>query len=158
MKILLVFYSRSGNTRRVAEEIKNSLDCDIEELIDTQNRSGPLGYMRSIIHAMRKTPAKLEEIKNDPANYDLIIIGTPVWNMRMSTPIRTYITQNQAKFNNVAFFGTSMSAPLDGTFNEMTELSVASPIAELSLRGKENKKENYKSKVAKFVKVINSSS
>ncbi|MGZ7109578.1 MAG: flavodoxin family protein, partial [Methanobacterium sp.] len=47
MKILVVFYSRTDNTRKVAEEIKNSLDCDIEEIIDTQNRSGPLGYMRS---------------------------------------------------------------------------------------------------------------
>jgi hypothetical protein len=74
----------------------------------------------------------------------------------MSTPIRTYITQNHAKFNNVAFFGTSMSAPLDGTFNEMTELSGASPLAELSLRGKENKDGRYKPKVAEFVKIINS--
>jgi len=158
LKILIVFYSRSGNTRRVAEEIRNTIDCDIEELIDTQNRSGPLGYMRSIIHAMRKTPAKLKEIKNDPTNYDITIIGTPVWNMRMSTPIRTYITQNRAKFNNVAFFGTSMSAPLDGTFNEMTELSGVSPLAKLSLRGKENKDGSSKSKVAEFVEIINSTS
>ena len=47
MKILVVFYSRSGNTRRVAEEIIDALDCDIEELFDTQNLSGALGYLRS---------------------------------------------------------------------------------------------------------------
>jgi len=33
MKILVVFYSRSGNTGRVAEEIRDKLDCDIEELL-----------------------------------------------------------------------------------------------------------------------------
>lgn len=152
LKILVVFYSRSDNTRRVGQEIKNKLDCDIEEVIDTQNRSGPLGYMRSVINAMRKTPAVLEEIKKDPSKYDLVIMGTPVWNMKMSTPMRTYITQNHTSFNNVAFFGTSMAAPLKGTFNEMTELCGKSPLAELEIRGKEN----YKPKLDEFVETINS--
>jgi flavodoxin len=152
MKILVVFYSRSGNTRRVAEEIRNNLNCDIEEVIDTQDRSGAVGYMRSAIHAMRKTPAIIEEIKNNPANYDLLIIGTPVWNMKMSTPIRTYITQNHA--TKTAFFATASGPSFAGAFNEMAELNGTSPLAEMGLRAKEVKDGSYKSKVAEFVKKI----
>jgi flavodoxin len=154
MKIIVVFYSRSGITRKVAEEIRNSLDCDIEELIDTQNRSGALGYMRSVIHAIRKTPAILAEIKEDPAKYDLLIMGTPVWNMKMSTPIRAYITLNRNKLNNVAFFGTASGTNFDGTFSEMAALSGVSPLAKMGVRAKEVKDGGFKSKVAEFVKKI----
>lgn len=41
MKILIVFYSRTGTTRKVAHELQKSLKADIEELFD-KNRSGPI--------------------------------------------------------------------------------------------------------------------
>ncbi|MGZ7050167.1 MAG: flavodoxin family protein [Methanobacterium sp.] len=152
MKILVVFYSRTDNTRKVAEEIKNSLDCDIEEIIDTQNRSGPLGYMRSGRDASRGKLTILKDIINDPSQYDLLIIGTPLWAWHVSTPVRTYIHNNQANFNNVAFFCTAGGKGFDGAFNDMEELSGKSPLATLGVREKEIKDESYKSKVAEFTK------
>jgi flavodoxin len=154
MKILIVYYSRTSNTRKVAEEIQNNLDCDIEEIIDTQNRSGILKYITSGFQASRRKLTILENIKNDPASYDLLVIGTPVWAGNISTPIRTYIHQNQAKFNNVAFFCTAGGSRFDGTFSEMTELSGTSPIARIGLTAKEVKDESYKTKITEFIKKI----
>jgi flavodoxin len=154
MKILVVYYSRTGNTRKVAEEIQNNLDCDIEEIIDTKNRSGLLNYITSGFQASRKKLTTLDNIKNDPAIYDLLIIGTPVWASNVSTPIRTYINQNQAKFNNVAFFCTAGGSRFDGTFSEMTELSGTSPLARIGLKANEIKDESYKTKIAEFIKKI----
>jgi len=45
MKALVVFYSRTGTTKQVAEALAQSLNCDSEELIDTKKRSGPLGFL-----------------------------------------------------------------------------------------------------------------
>ena len=104
MKILVVFYSRSGNTGRVAEEIRDNLECDIEEIIDTKNRSGILGYLRSGRDAGNRKLTVLKDIINDPSQYDLLIIGTPLWGGHVSTPVRTYIHENQANFKDVAFF------------------------------------------------------
>ncbi|MGZ7108728.1 MAG: flavodoxin family protein, partial [Methanobacterium sp.] len=137
---------------KVAEEIKNSLDCDIEEIIDTQNRSGPLGYMRSGRDASRGKLTILKDIINDPSQYDLLIIGTPLWAWHVSTPVRTYIHNNQANFNNVAFFCTAGGKGFDGAFNDMEELSGKSTLATLGVREKEIKDESYKSKVAEFTK------
>ena len=149
MKTLIVFYSRSGITRKVAEQLRDNLDCDIEELIDKKDRSGSLGYMRSVINSLRKSPANLEKIENDPSNYELIIIGTPVWTMKMSTPIRTYINQNHPKFNNVAFFATASGDNFEGTFNEMREL-IGTPLAEIGFQTKEVNDGTYKANVAGF--------
>ncbi|MDP3065447.1 MAG: flavodoxin [Methanobacteriaceae archaeon] len=115
MKTLVVFYSRTGNTRRVAEEIQNSLDCDIEEIIDTKKRSGPLGYMKSGRDASSGKLTVLKDITHDPASYDLLIIGTPLWAWHVSTPARTYIHQNHTKFSKVAFFCTAGGKSFGGT-------------------------------------------
>jgi flavodoxin len=154
MKMLVVFYSRTGNTRKVAEELVNALECDIEEIVDTKNRSGMLGYLKSGRDAGGGKLTVLKELINDPSQYDLLIIGTPLWAWHVSTPVRTYIHQNQGNFKNVAFFCTAGGNKFEGAFNDMEELSGVSPIEILGVREKEIKDGTYKSKAAEFVKKI----
>jgi len=154
MKMLVVFYSRTGNTRKVGEEIANALDSDIEEIIDTKNRSGPLGYIRSGRDASTRKLTVLKDVINDPSQYDLLIIGTPLWAWHVSTPVRTYIHENQTNFNRVAFFCTAGGTSFDGAFNDMKDLCETNPIAILGLREKEIKDGSYKTKVAEFIKKI----
>jgi len=104
MRSLVVYNSRTGNTRKIAKELANALECDIEEIIDTKKRSGPLGYIRSGRDASSKKLTVLKDLINDPSQFDLLIIGTPLWAWHVSTPVRTNIHQNHTNFNKVAFF------------------------------------------------------
>ena len=153
MKILVVYYSSTGNTRKIAEEVAYALECDIEEIIDMDDISGD-----EIKHYetddISQKPTTIKETKNDPSNFDLLIIGTPIWNTTMSAPIKTYITQNQGRFNKVAFFCTAMGIYFDGTFMAMKELSGETPIATLGVRAREIVNETYKSKIKEFIKKI----
>ena len=45
MKVLVVYYSRTGNTKFVAEAIAQSLEADIEEIKDGKNRMGVFGFL-----------------------------------------------------------------------------------------------------------------
>ena len=45
MKKLVVYYSRTGNTKVVAEKIANQLNADISEIIDRKNRKGRLVFL-----------------------------------------------------------------------------------------------------------------
>lgn len=45
VKSLVVYYSRTGNTRFVAEMIAEKLKADIEELIDKKGRGGSIGFL-----------------------------------------------------------------------------------------------------------------
>lgn len=154
MKTLVVYYSRTGNTRKLAEMLKDTLKCNVEEIIDTQKRSGVLGFLRSGREARNRGVTVLEDIKNDPADFDLLIIGTPIWGGTISTPVRTYIIKNQEKFKNVAFFCTANGPKFDGTINEMKELCKITPLGTLGVRAKEIKDGSYKLKVEKFIKEI----
>ncbi len=147
MKILAVFYSRTGHTKKVAEEIANNLKADIEEIVDKKNRKGVLCYLSGGKDASTKKLTKIKVIKKEPSNYDLVIIGTPIWALAMTPAVRTYITNN--KFNKVAFFCTQGSSGAEKTFKEMEELT-KKPVAVLSLLTAEVGKEEYKKMVKGF--------
>jgi flavodoxin len=122
VKPLVVFYSRTGTTKKVGEALVDLLQCDNEELIDTKKRTGPLGFLQSERDAARNRLTVLEPLIHDPALYDVVALGTPVWNGLMSSPMRTYITNNKAKFNRVAFFCTQGGNENKKLFSDMQAL------------------------------------
>jgi flavodoxin len=107
-RILVVYYSRTGTTRKVAEVLARLLHADLEELVDTQNRRGLLGYFRSGREAFFKRKTVLRPPERNPADYALVVVGTPVWNLSLSSPVRTYLELMRAKLPGVAFFLTHM--------------------------------------------------
>lgn len=151
MKTLIVFYSRTGTTRKVAHEIQKALKADAEELID-KNRSGPIGYMIAGKEATLEKLTDIKPIKKDPKKYNLIIIGTPVWAFNMCSAIRTYLTENKLK--KVAFFCTMDGSGDDRTFRKMQELTQLKPKATLTLKTKDVHKKDFSKEIKEFVKKL----
>ncbi|MDH5806384.1 MAG: flavodoxin [Candidatus Methanomethylicaceae archaeon] len=154
MKCLVVFYSRTGNTKKVAEKIAEMLNCDLEEIIDIKNRSGLLGFLRSGFEAVLKKLTIIAKTKYNPDDYDLVIIGTPVWAGTISTPIRTYMIMNKDKFKKVAFFCTLIRKTAPKVFKEMKEVCQKEPISTIMIRASEINSGIYAKKLEEFVSKI----
>lgn len=152
MKTLVVFYSRSGKTKKVAETISYILKCDIEEIFDTKNRKGILGFLSAGNDAIRNKSTTITKIKKDPSLYDLVIIGTPIWAANISTPIRTYISLNKDNFKKVAFFCSRLGSNTKKVFKDMENLCQKTSLALLELTSREVVKDQYIQKVEKFIK------
>ena len=106
MKTLVVFYSRTGITRKVAETIARVLSGDVEEIVAREDRSDFSGYGLWREEAVLKKPAAIKATNRDPARYDLTIVGTPIWVQTVSSPERAYISRKRKRFTRVAFFST----------------------------------------------------
>jgi flavodoxin len=154
MKILVVYYSRTGTTKKVGEEIAKKLGADVEEIIDTVDRNGPKGWLYAGRDAMKKRLTKLKKPKLNPADYDLVIVGTPIWAWNVSAPVRTYLTAFKRKFKKVAFFCTMGSQGAENAFKEMGEVIDKKPVATISLTTKEVVGENYLDEVEAFVATL----
>ena len=98
MRILIAYFTRTGTTKKVAEKLAESLGADLEQVQDKKDRQGMLGYIIAGHDIVRKKPTEIEETKFSPSEYELIIIGTPVWVGRVTPAIRKYIELNKEKF------------------------------------------------------------
>ena len=108
-KTLIVYYSLTGNTKFIAESIKEEIKADIlaikpkKELNpESSSRFFWGGYQSSM-----KLKPKLEPFDIKTLDYDLIIIGTPVWAWNFSPPIRSFIKNTNLEGKKVALFSCS---------------------------------------------------
>ena len=154
MKALVVFYSRTGITKEIAVHISEELDCDIEEIFDVKSRKGIFGYIKSGIESAFRIMPKIKETEVNPEEYDVVIIGAPVWVGNMASPVRTYLFQNNEKLDKVAFFCTMISRESKKTFLEMERVSESELLACLALTDKEIKQEKHIKKVKEFINKI----
>lgn len=106
INVLVVFYSKTGNTKLVAENISKSFNCDIEEIKEKEDRKGIFKTIVEIKDAILGNEVNICKCEKDPSKYDLVIIGTPVWASHVTPAIRTYIIKNKDKIKCTAFFNT----------------------------------------------------
>lgn len=128
-RILVVFYSRTGTTRRIAQALSEALKCDLEEITESRPRTGFLGYIWSLVEARRKRPSIIAPKHHDVSSYDLVVIGTPVWAWSLSSPVRAYLTATASQLPEVAFFCTLGGRGSERTFAQMTAIVGKKPSA-----------------------------
>ncbi len=150
MKVLVVFYSRTGNTacvaRKIAEELRSFSGHEvvterIEELRGEEERKGLMGHLASGFEAMKKRESETGQPKNNPADFELIVVGTPVWAWNVPPATRSYCSRYLSGASMVSFFCTMGGSGDRRTFAEMERLSGKSGRAFMSLREKDIKEE-----------------
>ncbi len=100
MKTLIVYYSFEGNTRFVAEKMATAveaqrLDLKLEKELKTHSFVKYLWGGQQVM--MKKRPA-LQPFELDVQDYDLVLLGTPVWAGTYAPALATF-------FDTVSFSG-----------------------------------------------------
>ena len=156
MKSLVVYYTRTGNSRFVAETIAAEVGADVEEVIDMKKRSGTLGFLSGGSDARRGKETKIGPTKKSPSDYDLIIVGTPVWAGRPAPALTTYLKKNDLSGKNVAVFFTQGGKKPRGV--EQTKALIANShcIGELSIVNPLDNKEESEKQIIAWCKTLTS--
>lgn len=151
MNSLVVYYSRKGTTKKIGELISTEANWESEEIIDTKKRKGFIGFLKSGKDATLKKLANIKEIQKNPELYDLIILGTPIWNRRMTPAIRTYITEFKNSIQDVAFFCTEGGRGGQKAFDSMANLCDKTPISTLEITKSDIENGDHKDKIKNFI-------
>ncbi|MEM3403056.1 MAG: flavodoxin [Nitrososphaeria archaeon] len=154
MKTLVVYYTRTGNAKFMAETIAAELGADIEEVIDLKNRQGRLAFLPAGRDAMFGKETEIAQTKVIPADYDLIIIGQPVWAGSPTPAIRTYLKKNDLSGKKVALFFSDSN--LGQAVEKIKALMPNSTfVGKLALPAKElRNKEETKKKIADWCNTL----
>lgn len=122
MKTLIIYYSWSGNTKRVAEKIHHEVkNSDLIEIkVPAGIFSTDMYKTNDIFKDQIKTNhlPKINLPKVDFKQYDLILIGSPVWSGMPASPIKSFLKELQrVKYSGkVASFFTDVGQ--DGNYDQ----------------------------------------
>ena len=108
LKTLIVYYSYSGTTKRVAEHLRDITGGTLYELELADPYTGSDNDVSDRVFAERGD-GKMPELTGtlpDISEYDRILIGTPVWNNSMANPVLGYLQQTDFDGKVVAPFWT----------------------------------------------------
>lgn len=153
LRILVVFYSRSETTAKFAVWLAAELGADHERLheIDASRRAGAFGFLRSIVDAMRKRPSRLQPTTHTLPDYDVVVIGTPVWAGRASAPVSTWLSRYGRELPPTVFFFCTMGASgSEKTFAQLQMLTRHAPIATCAISGRDLQAKVEFAKLARF--------
>ena len=92
---LLIYYSRTGKTKIVADTLKTKLDIPVLEIKELKDRSGTWGYMTAAYDAFMHNHSPISPEKIDMTAYDKIIVASPVWSWNLCAPIHTLFEKNR---------------------------------------------------------------
>jgi flavodoxin len=152
MKTLIVYYSGTNVTKDIANRLQKELDCDIEEITDGGKYDGRLGYMKGGMNASMGRTSDIDPISKNPSDYDLVIIGTPVWASNMATPVYTYLIKYNDQIKKMASFCTCISGGYEKALEKIAEVSGKTQVSTMFLNAKDVK--NPTEKINTFIKNI----
>lgn len=151
MKILVAYYSRTGTTKVVAERIAREIGADVDEIVDLEERLGPVNYMRAARAAKGLKTTEIRYEKN-PEDYDVILIGTPIWWSNLPPAPRTYLSSLNLSGKKVAFFITSQGEDRENVFSQLRELTEgAEVLGTFGVLQKVVKSEDYSETLGTFL-------
>ncbi len=156
LKSLVVYYTRGGNTRFVAQTIAAEVGADVEEVVDLKKRSGILGYLSGGRDARNGKETEIAPTVKSPVGYDLLIFGSPIWAGRPTPAITTYLKKNDVSGKKVAIFFSQGGKKPQG-FEQLKALMPKSEyIGELSITQPLRKKEESEKQILAWCKTLTS--
>ncbi len=106
MKSIVIYYSLFGHTQKVAKIIAKKLDSDLLKIKSEKAYNIATAVIEGKNDIETKHLPKLKKYNFNANEYDLIIIGSPVWWDSITPPIRTFLMENDLSEKNLKFFST----------------------------------------------------
>lgn len=136
-KILIVYLSRTNNTKAVAQIIQKKVGGDLVVL--ELESPYPKDYKATVAQVEKENNSGyLPPLKTkvDIEKYDIVFIGFPTWGMQLPPPMKSFLNQYNLKGKTVIPFNTNAGYGIGSSFDTVKELCPGSKIPEgFSIKG-----------------------
>ena len=135
---LVVYFSHSGNTKSVAEQIKSFTGADILEIVP--EKAYPEDYQSVVDQAKAEINAGIKPaIKpsvTDISRYDTVFIGSPCWWGTIAPPVATFLSGHNLSGKTIVPFMTHEGSRMGHSEKDIRELCPESVLLQgLPIRG-----------------------
>lgn len=138
IKILIVYLSRTNNTKAIAEIIQGKVGGTLVAL--ELEKPYPENYkqtVQQVVHENETGYLPLLKTKIDSIEkYDVVFIGFPTWDMKMPPPMKSFLNQYNLRGKTVIPFNTNAGYGVGSGFQSVEELCPNSKVLEgFSIKG-----------------------
>lgn len=137
-KVLIVYLSRTNNTKAIAEIIHEKVGGDLVplELVSPY----PADYKTTVEQVAKENETGfLPPLKTNIDNiedYDVVFVGFPTWGMQLPPPMKSFLKQYDLSGKTVVPFNTNGGYGIGSTFSTVKELCPDSKVVEgFSIKG-----------------------
>ena len=131
-KTLVLYYSQTGTTKEVADELQKQLGADIDSIVAVES----YGYdYDATIERWRKEREDSVKVAIRPLNvnvndYDTIFLGFPIWGGTFASPVATWLADNKLEGKTIITFATFGSGGLESSTSDVKTEEPASNVIE----------------------------
>ena len=154
-RILVAYFSWSGNTREIANQIHRIVGGDLFEIVAVSKY--PHDYDETVKQARKELETsyrpQLESEVEDIESYDLVFIGYPNWCYTIPAPVASFMSKCDSTEKTIAPFCTHGGDGLGESVEDIAKLCRRSLVLEgLAVRSSEVR--NAQSKISKWLRKI----
>ena len=148
----IIYYSMTGNTKRVCQQLAAQLGCDAESIrAPFEGKPGLLKILKLGYFALTRRKTRITAPAVTTSADDIVILGAQIWAGTLSTPMREFLTTDPILPDRVALVLTSGDPKYPTqAFDEFARLVGQSPVARLHVSEAEAKSDSFGKKLDEF--------
>jgi hypothetical protein len=110
---VIVYVTRTGNSRALANGLGDILKAPVHEVIDKANRKGVLGFIKGGADSSMKSSPPIQDPGIELKGVHTVVLVQPVWASNLCPPLRTWLRAHKEELKGVrlALLASHLGSP-----------------------------------------------
>ena len=114
MTYKVIYFTKTGNSKRIAEKIAAKLSCEILQVTDTMSWNGLIGFLKGGYYSLTNKPVDIK-IDKEIGPEDELIAVSPLWAGGIAPTMKTFLnTVSPGRVDLVVVSGNSTLEKREG--------------------------------------------
>ncbi|MEJ8826977.1 flavodoxin [Variovorax humicola] len=149
-KVLVVFYSHTGTSRKVAQLLCEQHGWTLAEITDELPRRGLPGYLRSVLDSMLRRHPPIRYDGPLPKSFDAVVLVSPIWAWRLASPMRSFVMRRQDHLPDVAVVSVMGGGGAANAVDEVSRILGRAPLLHAAFTQREVESGSHAQRLQSF--------
>ena len=149
-RMLVVCYSNTGTSRRVADLLASQFQWPRGEVREERSRTGLAGMLRCAADSLFKRHPAIRYEGPDPRDFETVVLIAPIWLAEMAAPMRSFVRDRAPSLKRVAVISVMGGQGATNAFAEIDRILGRPPILSTSFTARDVDDGSYSSALEVF--------
>jgi flavodoxin len=149
-KTLIVCYSNTGTSRRVADLLASQFQWQRGEVREARSRAGTAGMLRCVLDSLFRRHPEIRYEGPEPRGFETVVLIAPIWLAELAGPMRSFVRDHASNLKRVAVISVMGGKGATNAFAEIDRILGRPPMLSTSFTAREVDDGSYSSSLQVF--------